>query len=80
METNLANAGDDPFWEGGDIWYGTTADQEWYDSEPTTRNGSLLITLDLTMTTEPGWLTLTQVHIPPSRLSVPHPSLHCIAH
>ncbi|KAG8899650.1 hypothetical protein FRB99_006518 [Tulasnella sp. 403] len=39
--------GDDPFWEAVDIWYGATMDLEWYDPQMiTTRNGSLVITLE----------------------------------
>ena len=39
--------GDDPFWEAVDLWYGSTADQEWYDpAQITTTNGSLIITMD----------------------------------
>ncbi|KAG8981100.1 hypothetical protein FRC05_004000 [Tulasnella sp. 425] len=41
--------GDDPFWEGVDIWYGATEDIEWYDpGQITTANGSLVITLEQT--------------------------------
>lgn len=37
---------DDPFWEGADIWYGATADYEWYTPEQiNTTNGHLQITL-----------------------------------
>ena len=39
--------GDDPYWEAVDIWYGSTADQEWYDpSKVTTKNGALQITME----------------------------------
>lgn len=39
--------GDDPFWEAVDIWYGSTADQEWYDpSQVTTSGGALQITME----------------------------------
>ncbi|KAK7460820.1 hypothetical protein VKT23_008749 [Stygiomarasmius scandens] len=39
--------GDDPFWESPSLWYGATQDVEWYDpSQVTTRNGSLVVTLD----------------------------------
>ncbi|KAG8915297.1 hypothetical protein FRC01_003716 [Tulasnella sp. 417] len=39
--------GDDPFWEGVDLWYGATEDIEWYDPGMiTTANGSLVITLE----------------------------------
>ncbi|KAK0483237.1 glycoside hydrolase family 16 protein [Armillaria novae-zelandiae] len=39
--------GDDPYWEAVDLWYGATADQEWYDPrQVTTRDGSLVITMD----------------------------------
>jgi len=40
-------AGDDPFWEASDLWYGATGDIEWYDPQQvTTRDGSLVITMD----------------------------------
>ncbi|KAF8624603.1 hypothetical protein AX17_007096 [Amanita inopinata Kibby_2008] len=43
--------GDDPYWEAVDLWYGVTGDLEWYDpSQITTRNGSLVITMDSTAT------------------------------
>ena len=55
--------GDDPFWEAVDIWYGSTADQEWYDpSQVTTSGGALQITMesvtDITLraTTDGTWL------------------------
>jgi beta-glucan synthesis-associated protein KRE6 len=39
--------GDDPFWEAVDLWYGATADLEWYDpSQITTKNGYLSIVMD----------------------------------
>lgn len=39
--------GDDPFWEGVDLWYGATEDLEWYTPDMiTTANGSLVITLE----------------------------------
>ncbi|KAI0090615.1 beta-glucan synthesis-associated [Irpex rosettiformis] len=39
--------GDDPFWEAADIWYGSTADQEWYDPKQiTTQNGYLRILME----------------------------------
>lgn len=39
--------GDDPFWEAVDLWYGATADQEWYDpSQVTTKNGYLSIVME----------------------------------
>lgn len=45
--------GDDPFWEAVDLWYGATGDLEWYDPQQvTTRNGSLVITMDSTTTTQ----------------------------
>lgn len=38
--------GDDPFWEAVDLNYWATKDLEWYDpSNPTTRDGNLVITL-----------------------------------
>ncbi|KAF8987327.1 beta-glucan synthesis-associated [Cyathus striatus] len=41
--------GDDPFWEAVDLWYGATADLEWYDPQQvTTRDGALVITMDST--------------------------------
>ncbi|KDR79505.1 hypothetical protein GALMADRAFT_1243340 [Galerina marginata CBS 339.88] len=47
--------GDDPFWEAVDLWYGATGDLEWYDpSQITTRDGSLIITMDSTSTTQAG--------------------------
>lgn len=51
----LHSAGDDPFWEAVDLWYGVTGDIEWYDpSQVTTRNGNLVITMDSIETTVPG--------------------------
>jgi beta-glucan synthesis-associated protein KRE6 len=39
--------GDDPYWEAVDLWYGVTADQEWYDpSQLTTKGGALQILLE----------------------------------
>ena len=39
--------GDDPFWEAADLWYGSTADQEWYDPKQVyTQNGALQIVMD----------------------------------
>ncbi|KAH7097755.1 concanavalin A-like lectin/glucanase [Auriculariales sp. MPI-PUGE-AT-0066] len=39
--------GDDPFWEGMDIWYAGTRDLEWYDPENVyTTNGSMVIKLE----------------------------------
>jgi len=39
--------GDDPWWEAVDLWYGVTGDLEWYDpSQVTTKDGSLIITMD----------------------------------
>ncbi|KAJ7181361.1 beta-glucan synthesis-associated [Mycena crocata] len=47
--------GDDPFWEAADLWYGSTADLEWYDpSQIVTRDGHLVITMDSTVTTQSG--------------------------
>lgn len=55
VEGRTFYAGDDPFWEAVDLWYGATADLEWYDPQQiTTRNGSLVITMDSTTTTEAG--------------------------
>lgn len=46
--------GDDPYWEAVDIWYGSTMDMEWYDpGQITTRNGSLVITMDSADTLQP---------------------------
>ncbi|KAH7097757.1 concanavalin A-like lectin/glucanase [Auriculariales sp. MPI-PUGE-AT-0066] len=40
--------GDDPFWEGMDIWYAGTRDLEWYDPEQVyTTNGSMVIKLEM---------------------------------
>ncbi|KAI0674191.1 beta-glucan synthesis-associated [Trametes maxima] len=39
--------GDDPFWEAADLWYGSTADLEWYDPKQiTTKNGALQIVME----------------------------------
>lgn len=39
--------GDDPFWEGVDLWYGATEDLEWYSPQQiNTTGGALHITLD----------------------------------
>ncbi|EGN94554.1 glycoside hydrolase family 16 protein [Serpula lacrymans var. lacrymans S7.3] len=39
--------GDDPFWEAANMWYWSTADEEWYyPDQVTTANGSLVITMD----------------------------------
>ncbi|PPQ64906.1 hypothetical protein CVT24_008246 [Panaeolus cyanescens] len=39
--------GDDPFWEAVDLHYWGTNDLEWYDpTQPTTGNGSLLLTIE----------------------------------
>ena len=39
--------GDDPYWEAVDLWYGATADEEWYDpSQITTKGGYLNIVLE----------------------------------
>ncbi|KAG6898818.1 hypothetical protein C0993_003928, partial [Termitomyces sp. T159_Od127] len=47
--------GDDPFWEAVDLWYGATGDLEWYDPQQvSTRNGSLVITLDSADTLQPA--------------------------
>ncbi|TFK23860.1 concanavalin A-like lectin/glucanase [Coprinopsis marcescibilis] len=46
-------AGDDPFWEAADLWYGATGDLEWYDPrQVTTKDGHLVITIDSVTTTE----------------------------
>ncbi|KAJ6515518.1 beta-glucan synthesis-associated [Mycena sanguinolenta] len=50
--------GDDPYWEAVDLWYGNTADLEWYDpSQIITRDGHLVITMDSTSTTSPHQTT-----------------------
>ncbi|KAJ7087387.1 beta-glucan synthesis-associated [Mycena crocata] len=47
--------GDDPYWEAVDLWYGNTADLEWYDpSQVVTREGHLVITMDSTSTLQSG--------------------------
>lgn len=39
--------GDDPYWEAADLWYGSTADQEWYDPKQiTTQDGYLRILME----------------------------------
>ncbi|KAI9718197.1 MAG: hypothetical protein M1812_004187 [Candelaria pacifica] len=39
--------GDDPYWQGVDIWYGVTQDMEWYDPDAvTTNDGTLEIRFD----------------------------------
>ncbi|EIW55856.1 beta-glucan synthesis-associated [Trametes versicolor FP-101664 SS1] len=39
--------GDDPFWEAADLWYGSTADLEWYDPKQVyTKNGALQIVME----------------------------------
>jgi hypothetical protein len=39
--------GDDPYWEAVDLWYGATADEEWYDPKQiTTKNGKLSILME----------------------------------
>jgi beta-glucanase (GH16 family) len=39
--------GDDPYWEAVDLWYGATADVEWYDpGQITTKGGKLSILLE----------------------------------
>lgn len=39
--------GDDPFWEGVNIWYGATADYEWYTPEQiNTTGGALQLTME----------------------------------
>ena len=52
-EGRTFNPGDDPYWEAVDLWYGETGDLEWYDpKQVTTRNGSLVITMDSVSTAE----------------------------
>ncbi|CAL1711204.1 unnamed protein product [Somion occarium] len=47
MDGRTFYPGDDPFWEAMDLWYGATADQEWYDpSQVTTKDGHLRIVMD----------------------------------
>ncbi|THH08101.1 hypothetical protein EW145_g2925 [Phellinidium pouzarii] len=39
--------GDDPYWEAVDLWYGATADLEWYDPQNVfTRDGSLVLLIE----------------------------------
>lgn len=39
--------GDDPFWEGADLWYGSTMDMEWYDPKQLyTKGGALQIVME----------------------------------
>ncbi|KAI4133760.1 MAG: hypothetical protein LQ347_002087 [Umbilicaria vellea] len=50
-EFNTANRtfypGDDPFWTGANLWYGSTQDLEWYDPDAiSTYNGTLILQLD----------------------------------
>ncbi|KAF7290942.1 hypothetical protein HMN09_01272800 [Mycena chlorophos] len=55
MDGRTFYPGDDPFWEGVDLWYGNTNDLEWYDPvQLVTRQGHLIITMDSTSTTLPG--------------------------
>jgi len=69
FSNSLFTSGDDPFWEDVDIWYSATADQEWYDPQQlTTPNGSLVITLDSSTTTQAG---LTPGTCFPSSLPIP---------
>ncbi|KAL0570695.1 hypothetical protein V5O48_011270 [Marasmius crinis-equi] len=47
--------GDDPYLEAMDFWYGVTGDMEWYDPQQvTTRDGALVITMDVNTTAEAG--------------------------
>ena len=40
-------AGDDPYWQGVDVWYGATFDLEWYDPDAlSTKGGYLAIRFD----------------------------------
>ncbi len=55
--------GEDPYWEAVDLWYGVTGDEEWYDPrQVTTRDGSLVITMDSVDTLESG-LTPSTRHL-----------------
>ncbi|KAH8110124.1 beta-glucan synthesis-associated [Phellopilus nigrolimitatus] len=39
--------GDDPYWEAVDLWYGATADLEWYDpANAFTRGGNLVLLIE----------------------------------
>lgn len=39
--------GDDPFWTGANLWYGSTRDMEWYDPDAiSTYDGTLILQLD----------------------------------
>jgi len=47
--------GNDPYWEAVHLWYGATADLEWYGPQQvTTCYGSLVITMDSAPTSQPG--------------------------
>lgn len=62
---HLPLQGDDPFWEAVDIWYGSTADMEWYDPQQIkTLNGNLVITMDSTSTTQSGLTSGTFFFLP----------------
>lgn len=39
--------GDDPFWTGANLWYGSTQDMEWYDPDAiSTYDGTLILQID----------------------------------
>ncbi|KAF9256973.1 beta-glucan synthesis-associated [Marasmius fiardii PR-910] len=47
--------GEDPYLEAVDLWYGVTADMEWYDpGQVITRDGALVITMDTVATQQPN--------------------------
>lgn len=59
--------GQDPYWEAVDLWYGVTADQEWYDpSQITTRDGNLVITMDSVETLVAGQTPSARLNLRPS--------------
>jgi Beta-glucan synthesis-associated protein (SKN1). len=71
--------GDDPFWEAVDIWYSPTVDQEWYDpSQLTTRNGSLVITMDSDTTLQPGLTKGALAFAPVSAFLPRSPPILCL--
>jgi beta-glucanase (GH16 family) len=47
VENRTFYPGDDPYWEAVDLWYGATADEEWYDPKQiTTKGGKLSILME----------------------------------
>ncbi|KAH7097756.1 concanavalin A-like lectin/glucanase [Auriculariales sp. MPI-PUGE-AT-0066] len=58
--------GDDPFWEGMDIWYAGTRDLEWYDPEQIfTRDGAMRIKLEMVDPEDNHELQLKSAWSPP---------------